>query len=96
MRQPTSQPRLGCFPGRCGRAGWLRRIRDEGAVAVAPAVLSKPLMKRIPADAPGCNAPCSFLMNLLAVLFPLFTAPSFRTFCGLACGFLTQTGKRTK
>ena len=33
-------------------------------------------------------------MNLLAVLFPLFTAP-FRTFCGLACGFLTQTGKRT-
>jgi DDE superfamily endonuclease len=37
----------------------------------------------------------SSLMNLLAVLFPLFTAPSFRTFCGLACGFLTQTGKRT-
>jgi hypothetical protein len=29
------------------------------------------------------------------VLFPLFTAPSFRTFCGLACGFLAQTGKRT-
>ncbi len=29
------------------------------------------------------------------MLFPLFTAPSFRTFCGLACGFLTQTGKRT-
>jgi hypothetical protein len=37
----------------------------------------------------------SSLVNLLAVLFPLFTAPSFRTFCGLACGFLTQTGKRT-
>jgi DDE superfamily endonuclease len=35
------------------------------------------------------------LMNLLAVLFPLFTAPSFRTFCGLACGLLAQTGKRT-
>jgi len=33
----------------------------------------------------------SSLVNLLAVLFPLFTAPSFRTFCGLACGFLTQT-----
>jgi DDE superfamily endonuclease len=37
----------------------------------------------------------SSLVNLLAVLAPLFTAPSFRTFCGLACGFLTQTGKRT-
>ena len=34
-------------------------------------------------------------VNLLAVLFPLFTAPSFRTFCGLACGFLTLPGKRT-
>ena len=28
-------------------------------------------------------------------LAPLFTAPSFRTFCGLACGFFAQTGKRT-
>jgi len=35
------------------------------------------------------------LMTLLAGLAPLFTAPSFRTFCGLACGFLAQTGKRT-
>jgi hypothetical protein len=35
------------------------------------------------------------LVNLLGVMFPLFTAPSFRTFCGLACGFLAQTGKRT-
>ena len=35
------------------------------------------------------------LMSLLAVFSPLFTAPSFRTFCGLACGFLAQTGKRT-
>ena len=25
----------------------------------------------------------------------MFTAPSFRTFCGLACGFLAQPGKRT-
>jgi hypothetical protein len=25
----------------------------------------------------------------------LFTAPTFRTFCGLACGFWAQTGKRT-
>ena len=35
------------------------------------------------------------LMTLLAGLAPLFTAPSFRTFSGLACGFLAQTGKRT-
>lgn len=27
------------------------------------------------------------LMTLLAGLAPLFTAPSFRTFCSLACGF---------
>jgi hypothetical protein len=35
------------------------------------------------------------LASLMAVFGPLFTAPSFRTFCGLACGFLAQTGKRT-
>lgn len=35
------------------------------------------------------------LMTLLAVFCPLFTAPSFRTFTGLACGFLAQSGKRT-
>ena len=35
------------------------------------------------------------LMRLLAGLAPLFTAPSFRTFCGLVCGFLAQTGRRT-
>jgi hypothetical protein len=35
------------------------------------------------------------LVSLLAVFGPLFTAPSFRTFCGLACGFLSQAGKRT-
>jgi len=35
------------------------------------------------------------VMNVLAVFAPLFTAPSFRTFCGLACGFLAQTGRRT-
>jgi DDE superfamily endonuclease len=39
-------------------------------------------------------APAS-LMTLLAVFAPLFTAPSFRTFTGLACGFLAQGGKRT-
>ena len=35
------------------------------------------------------------LMTLLAVFSPLFTAPSFRTFRMLACGFLAQSGKRT-
>ncbi|HET9966952.1 MAG TPA: transposase [Streptosporangiaceae bacterium] len=35
------------------------------------------------------------LVTLLSVFSPLFTAPSFRTFTGLACGFLAQGGKRT-
>lgn len=35
------------------------------------------------------------LLTLLAAFSSLFTAPSFRTFCGLACGFLAQPGKRT-
>jgi DDE superfamily endonuclease len=40
------------------------------------------------------SAPAS-LMMLLAWSGSLFTAPSFRTFCGLACGFLAQAGRRT-
>jgi hypothetical protein len=35
------------------------------------------------------------LLSLLAGLAPLFTAPSVRTFCGLACGFLARPGKPT-
>ena len=35
------------------------------------------------------------LMTLLTVFSSLFTAPSFRTFADLACGFLAQGGKRT-
>jgi DDE superfamily endonuclease len=35
------------------------------------------------------------LMSVLSCFAPLFTVPSFRTFYGLACGFLAQTGKRT-
>jgi DDE superfamily endonuclease len=38
--------------------------------------------------------PCS-LASVLACFASLFTAPSFRTFTMLACGFLAQTGKRT-
>jgi hypothetical protein len=35
------------------------------------------------------------LLGLLTSFAPLFTAPSFRTFTMLACGFLAQTGRRT-
>src|ERR1019366_2205808 len=35
------------------------------------------------------------LMTLLTAFAPLFTAPSFRTFTMLACGFLAQPGSRT-
>ena len=35
------------------------------------------------------------LMSVLAWFAPLFTAPSFRTFTMLACGFLALPGKRT-
>src|SRR6266568_5338437 len=45
---------------------------------------------------PGTPPPLpASLASLLAVFGPLFTAPSFRTFTALACGFLAQTGKRT-
>ena len=45
---------------------------------------------------PGITLPLpASLAGLLAVFGPLFTAPSFRTFSGMACGFLAQTGKRT-
>jgi hypothetical protein len=45
---------------------------------------------------PGITLPLpASLAGLLAVFEPLFTAPSFRTFSGMACGFLAQTGKRT-
>ena len=43
---------------------------------------------------PGLTLPPS-LVTLLAAFQPCFTAPSFRTFCALAAGFLTQTGRRT-
>ena len=45
---------------------------------------------------PGMTPPLpASLAGLLAVFGPLFTAPSLRTFSGMACGFLAQTGKRT-
>jgi DDE superfamily endonuclease len=53
-------------------------------------------MKRVPLMLPDAMLPVpASLMTLLAVFSPLFTAPSFRTFAALACGFLAQSGKRT-
>lgn len=43
---------------------------------------------------PALTLPPS-LMALLVSFRPLFTAPSFRTFCALAAGFLAQPGRRT-
>jgi len=43
---------------------------------------------------PGLTLPPS-LMTLPAAFQPCFTAPSFRTFCALAVGFLARTGSRT-
>jgi len=62
-----------------------------------PAVPWHSLPERIPfLMLPDAVLPVpSSLMTLLAVFSPLFTAPSFRTFTGLACGFLAQPGKRT-
>jgi len=43
---------------------------------------------------PDVTLPASLTL-LLAVFEPCFTAPAFRTFCALACGFWAQTGRRT-
>jgi hypothetical protein len=53
-------------------------------------------MKRVPADAPGCHATGPGVADDAADWFrPAVHRPSFRTFCGLACGFFAQPGKRT-
>ena len=43
---------------------------------------------------PGLTLPAS-LAGLLGALRPCFTAPSFRTFCGLAAGLAGQVRRRT-
>jgi len=43
---------------------------------------------------PGLNLPAS-LAGLLAQLRPVFTGPSFRTFCGLVAGLAGQVRRRT-
>ena len=52
-------------------------------------------MRRVLLMLPDAVPVPASLMTLLAVFSPLFTAPSFRTFTALACGFLAQSGKRT-
>jgi hypothetical protein len=64
------------------------------AGAAGPCLLSLPsqetgVLPMLPEMAPAS------LMTLLQAFAPLFTAPSFRTFTALACGFLAQPGKRT-
>ena len=43
---------------------------------------------------PRQTVPAS-LAELMAVFRPLLTAPSYRTFCALACGLITAGGRRT-
>ena len=43
---------------------------------------------------PGVTLPAA-LAGLLGALRPCFTAPSFRTFCGLAAGLAGQVRRRT-
>ena len=76
-----------CSPGVCGML-----LMMAGAVRPSPLrslfqETDAPLM--LPDTAPAS------LAALLAAFAPLFTAPSFRTFTALACGFLAQPGKRT-
>ena len=88
-----------CGPGVSGTLSMMAvagRSRAAGRPGAAAAWI-KPLMKRgfLPM-LPDATLPVpASLASLLAVFGPLFTAPSFRTFCGLACGFLSQAGKRT-
>lgn len=68
-------------------------------MAGGPAAPGNPLfylpMKRVVLMLPDSVPVPASLMTLLAVFSPLFTTPTFRTFTGLACGFLAQSGKRT-
>jgi hypothetical protein len=43
---------------------------------------------------PGLNLPVS-LLDLLGALRPVFTGPSFVTFCGLVAGLAGQVRRRT-
>jgi hypothetical protein len=58
-------------------------------------VLLRPLLKRIPADVPGCHATGAGVADDAADRFrPAVHCPVPHV-CGLARGFVAQTGKRT-
>ena len=59
----------------------------EGAGACLP--VGTPALQQVTIAAPGS------LTELLGEFRCCFTAPTFATFCALACGFLAQTGRRT-
>src|SRR3954453_21765383 len=63
------------------------KTKEESAVC-SPPHPSGPLML------PRQTVPAS-LAELLAVFRPHLTAPSYRTFCALACGLITAGGRRT-
>jgi hypothetical protein len=87
-------------------AGAEPRGRGRGGAGAAwPALFSRACGPRVPGNCrwngivpmlPDATLPLpASLASLPAVFGPLFTAPTFRTFTALACGFLAQTGKRT-
>src|SRR5258708_28946556 len=53
-----------------------------------------PPLRGVPPMLPDVTLPAS-LAALLGALRPCFTAPSFRTFCGLAAGLAGQVRRRT-
>ena len=72
------------------------RLACAAAAYLPDARAGRPPVERGSADARDATLPFpASLASLLAAFGPVFTAPSFRTFCGLACGFVAQTGKRT-
>lgn len=77
--RPQSQPE---------RSALSRLRRREGAGACLPVGTPTPQQPRI-------AAPPASLTDLLGEFRCCFTAPTFVTFCALACGFLAQSGRRT-
>jgi hypothetical protein len=75
-----------CSPGDCGMLSMM--AGGAGRALCCPLFEGTGLLPMLPDVVPAS------LMTLLAAFAPLFTAPSFRTFCGLVCGYLAQPGKR--
>src|SRR5690348_17107240 len=82
------------WPGEGNGGTWPGpRVDHAGALLGASALPINPADGVTPM-LPGLTLPPS-LTTLLAAFQPLFTVPSFRTFCALAGGFWAQTGRRT-